>query len=368
MNAPPARSARSLRARLLLLFGAVAVSLGICEAIIRLAYAHEVDIEQLRARNDATLFGSFTRPSAHPELLYELRPATDVPWQGCRVVTDAEGHARIAADATPTPGAVRVALLGDSTAFGWRVEYEDSYGERLRLKLEGATGQPVCLKNFGVPGYNSQHLKVVLRDRVLPWKPDLLVLHYDHNDPDPIDVKPRNYIAPEYGENFLRSALIKFVLRRVQRARTSGLTEVASADPANPDRFLGRYRYSGMQYQRHWQEMAEIAALLEVADVPVIAFVFNTKVTRTDDPDGDLVYTLLHRPAVQHLLELGFVVVDMYPAAQTLMRENDWPDLRPTWIDRELDGHPNPRGHEFIATLLFDGIREQERLARVFGL
>ena len=47
----------------------------------------------------------------------------------------------------PADPAVRVALIGDSTAFGWGVEYESIYGEILRRELEKNLGAPVALRN-----------------------------------------------------------------------------------------------------------------------------------------------------------------------------------------------------------------------------
>jgi len=363
-------SGGSLRAaRLWLFFGSLIWSLAACEIVVRIAFADEIDTYLLRERNARTNFESFTRPSSHPGLLYEFKPAVSVEWGGCRVVTDAEGFARISPRETTTacgPGSVRIALLGDSTSFGWRVEYEQTYGELVRRKLEEHTGKATELRNFSLPGYNSQHLRVVLEDRVLPWQPDLVILHYDHNDADPIDAKPPGYLEPTYGDNLLRSGLLKLVLRRIRRSQTEALTTVAGEDPESPDRFFSSYRFAGAQYELHWQEMERIANLLDAHGIPALAFIFNTWLKRTENPQDDPYFTLLHGPARQRLEELGFVVVDMYPHAQDLMRKKGWRNLSPTWFDSRWDGHPNPEGHEFIAAILVKALAEDPRFSDLF--
>lgn len=352
----------------LLVAGSVLVALVAAEVAVRVLLAPELDAERQQQRDDQTNLEALARASAHPELLYELRPGVDVMWAGSRVVTDAEGVRVPPGAVAPPQNAPRIALLGDSTAFGWRVDYAASYGDLLRRRLERWSGKPVALRNFSVPGYNSEHLKVVLRDRVLAWHPDLLVLHYDHNDSDadPFEARPAAYTAPEFGDNPLHSMLLKFLLRRLARSRTSDFTQMASPDGGEPDRFYRGYRYAGPQYEKHWQQLAAIARIAQEARLPVLVLIFDTWLERADEPAEDPFFTLLHQPARRRLAALGFTVLDVYEPAQALMAEHGWSDLSPTWLDRS-DGHPGKSGHEFLARVLFEKLTTTPELARSLG-
>jgi lysophospholipase L1-like esterase len=326
----------------------------LADLAIRAIFANEVSTRRLRAREDTSVVAEFTRPSRDPGLVFELRPATDVRWAGVRVVTDSDGYARISAGrkAVERPD-VKIALLGDSTSFGWRVEYEDTYGEALRRMLEARSGRSVEVRNFSVPGYNSHHERVCLQNRVLPWKPDLVILHYDFNDADPIDTKPADYLAPEYGDNPLHSALVKLVVRRMRLIQLRRMTTAVAEEPGNPEKFLHGYRISGPQYDRHLRELESLSESARALNIPVVAFIFDTWLSRQADPEKDPLYIFLHKPIAEKMKGWGYSVVDSYLHYQSLMADRGWEDLSPLWVDRS-DGHPNPEGHAFIAQMLFD--------------
>ena len=333
------------------------VALGAAESLVRLFFKHEIDKEILQKRFDAINFGSFTRPSTNPELVFELIPSIDVEWWGSRVVADDDGYCRISGEVhEPKDPRAKIALLGDSTAFGWRVEYEETYGEVLRRRLCADTGLSLALRNFSLPGYQSRQLRVCCQDRVIPWKPDLLILHYDHNDANPVNRKPRGYMPIDYGDNFLGSSLIRFAARRYREWQIYGLTELSIKNSSNRNKFLGNYCFAGPRYERHMIEMKRIAKLVRDAGIPCVVFIFNTRVVRAKEFEGDPMYRLLHKPLVERLSDMGFHVVDSYPFSQQLMAKSDWSDLSLTWLEPN-DAHPSPRGHQLLAGYLFEEVK-----------
>jgi lysophospholipase L1-like esterase len=356
---------RGWPSRGLLLLASVGVALAAAELLVRAFYADETRTERLREVAERVAIAAFTRESDVPGLLYELRPGTRMEWLGVPLVIDPEEPRRVAEEplAEP-PDALRIALLGDSTAFGWGVRYADSYGELLRRRLEETSGRPVVLRNYAVPGYNSHHNRVTLAERVLPWKPHLVLLHYDHNDADPIQSEPHGYMEPEFGDNALHSALLKLLRRRLYAWRHAGLTSSASQDPGNPDRFLYAYRYAGPQYDRSLEELRQLHDLAAAHGIPVLVLIFNAWLRATQDPASDPWYRLLHAPLMQRLTRMGFAVVDLYGPAQILMAERGWSDLRPLWLSPS-DPHPRPAGHRFLAEVLERGIAAQPHLARL---
>jgi hypothetical protein len=73
---------------------------------------------------------------------------------------------------------VRVALLGDSFAFGEGVKLEDSWGHLLENNVGGA----IQVLNFGVPGYGVDQAYLRFREDALAWKPDVAILAFPRSD------------------------------------------------------------------------------------------------------------------------------------------------------------------------------------------
>ena len=167
-ESPPPSS--ELRAKLALLGVSIFIALLICEVAVRLLFANEVDSDRAP---DVPYLNDYAQPSEHPELRFQLKPGIDVlTWGDTRVLTDEWGHTRVG-ERHPVHEVpeFKLAIVGDSTSFGWKVQYEESYGEVLRGLLEERTGRKVEVRNFSVPGYNSLHNRVTTRDRVMPWNP-----------------------------------------------------------------------------------------------------------------------------------------------------------------------------------------------------
>jgi len=336
----------------------VALALGalMLEGIVRIVWRDEVDTRTLREAVEARRIGALKRYAGDPVLYYELEPSLDTTFGGARVVTSPDGR-RVAEDARgpPPADAVRLAVLGDSTCFGWKVPFEASYPERVRARLERAWERPVALGNFCVPGYNAIQDERVLTSRVLPWDPDLIVWHYDHNDVlEPLAEEAPIGMPPTHGDNVLGSALVKLVLRRVREARTRPLALDRDAHGV-----WNHYVTSGPLFDRHLEALARAGRACARAGVPVVLLLFDT--ATTDTPDGDEHERRLHEPLREALAAAGFDVVDMLPARRARMRAEGRTELPELWLSPEppLDVHPNAEGHGFIADVLAPALLER---------
>ena len=121
-----------------------------------------------------------------------------------------------------SPGMLRVVVLGDSIAAGYRIErFEDTFPGILGRRLHGA-GLPVEVLNFGVTGYNTEQEVETLRARALAFAPDIVLVAYCHNDREPPDPRlvealreahEKRPVVPEvHGRRWLiRSALYRFL-------------------------------------------------------------------------------------------------------------------------------------------------------------
>jgi len=348
--------AKTRLSRLALVFLSTAASLLLLEGFVRAFLRQETDTAALRGGPAPASVVPFVRRVADPELLYDLKPGARVlGWDGVRVEIDASGCCRVVPGRrADDDGALRIAVLGDSTPFGWRLPFEQSYGEQLRPLLEHALRKSVALRNFAVPGYNSLQNRVAFRDKVLPWRPHLLVLHYDHNDSEPMNDTPAGYLSPEHGDNALNSMLLKLLRRRLSRPPTRS-TIVVKDDPAHPERLLHGYRYAGPQFEHHMLEMKALAALASERGIPVVVFVWNPWLRRTNSPESDPFYVLLHKPVSARLASMGFHVSDSYALYQGVMKRSGGEDLSALWISPS-DAHPNAEGHSLIARYLLGEI------------
>jgi lysophospholipase L1-like esterase len=296
------------------------------------------------------------------QLLYRLRPGLDAPFQGTRVLTNAAGNRVGEADSAPPAKSLRIALIGDSTPFGWRVEYSQSYGELLRQKLQELAGSPVVLENFCVPGYNAGQEYEVLKTKVLPWHPDLVIVHHDHNDSQPTGWGYATWVPPEYGDNLLHSAALKVLLRKW---RTRGGPETRkSADPR--DEVLGDYCVAGPSYDAMLEDRRKLVQAAAANGTPVLILLFNADIKADEAYASSPTYLRLHKALQGRLEEMGYLVLDLFPRYQDWLKQNQLSDTGPLWSAAD-DHHPNARGHALLADFIESYIELSPRLRGMFS-
>lgn len=79
----------------------------------------------------------------------------------------------------------RIALIGDSFAFGFGVSFSDTFGEQLSRILNDQSDTKYEVLNFGVNGYNTIQEKSVLTNVALKYNPDMVILFPVSNDHKP---------------------------------------------------------------------------------------------------------------------------------------------------------------------------------------
>jgi lysophospholipase L1-like esterase len=123
------------------------------------------------------------RRTDNPRLRFELRPGSAVSAE-VEYRVNAEGLRGRETTVEKPAGVRRVAVLGDSIAFGYWVAEEDAFPRQLEAMLgaAGAAGGPVEVLNFGVPGYNLDQEAEALRAKALAFSPDLVVVAFCLND------------------------------------------------------------------------------------------------------------------------------------------------------------------------------------------
>ena len=77
----------------------------------------------------------------------------------------------------------RIALVGDSITFGMYVEQNQTFGHILETMLN-KNSQDINYEtlNFGVPGYNTMQEYEVIKEKVLQYDPDVVIITFVLND------------------------------------------------------------------------------------------------------------------------------------------------------------------------------------------
>jgi hypothetical protein len=190
-------------------------------------------------------FGQLVRPSARPDLVYELLPNLNVRFRDQPVVTCASGFR----DAEPLrdhpPGCYRIVGIGDSVMFGSGVAGEATFLAVLRQKLQQRYPRLlVRTVNTAVPGYNTAMEVATLVHKGLELQPDLVIIDFVENDFD----LPNFLWLPEDWTSLRKSFLLDLARRALRPGRNPNgpLAPAPMADKvhfeSDPERVPAAYR------------------------------------------------------------------------------------------------------------------------------
>lgn len=147
--------------------------------------------------------------SFNPYLRYELLGQT----KNGRISINSDGFRGREYSLIKPPNTFRIILLGDSETFSFMLEEKDT----LTAQLEGLLNRNTNslryeVLNFGVEGYNTFQELEQLRVKGLKYQPDLIILNYCLNDPEPGEYY--------FDKSFLMrsSALVRYFTFRIKKS------------------------------------------------------------------------------------------------------------------------------------------------------
>jgi lysophospholipase L1-like esterase len=123
----------------------------------------------------------FLRASTRPGLDYELVPGIRGHAWGADIAINSHGFRDRDYPVEKPRGVRRIAVIGDSIAFGNHMAASDTFPEQLEA-LFAQRGRPVEVLNLAVPGYDTQNEVAFLEQTGLAFQPDLVVVGYCIND------------------------------------------------------------------------------------------------------------------------------------------------------------------------------------------
>ncbi|HEY9036390.1 MAG TPA: SGNH/GDSL hydrolase family protein [Pseudomonadales bacterium] len=234
-----------------------------------------------------------------------------------------------------SPGTTRIAIIGDSVAYGYGVALADSFPRRLEGLLQ-ANGFPVEVLNFAISGHGSVAEAELLHQRVWEYQPDIVLLAYVLNDPVPPQLMMENI-----GAAMRATARLDRVARKSQLGAWLLLLwmDASRVMLGGMDRYRSFY-----ESDEYWQPVVQSIEAMQAEalahDVPLLAAIFPLFRDFNNYP-----LTYCHEQAGQLFEATGIPYVDLLG----VYRQSDY---RRFMLVESDDTHPNPAGHEVAAESL----------------
>lgn len=285
---------------------------------------------------------------------------------GARITLDVQRRRVTPGPGQGLPVVGRVAMLGDSIAFGTGVDDEHTFAYRLQ-QLDPR----LDVRNLAVPGYGTDQELLRLEREAPSLRPDVVVLHFcvandlvdnslDHFLYDPR--RPKPYFTLEDGRLRPHDAHLRLSwhvrLASALRER-SYLLNALSTDGA-PALAKGRWQKDEARAMRELEANAALT-FRQVAELDAVSRRHGGRLVVVVHPD---------RSSFEGESELADLAVGRLPAEAVVV------DLRHEYHALGLDfrevaldpvGHLNPRGHDLVARVLHAVIMEALRLPRRAG-
>jgi len=278
------------------------------------------------------------QPGSVPGLAYELAASIDTTVEGMHIVTNSLGLRCDEPLDRETPGLVRIALLGDSMAFGYGVQQNEDFPARMEHELQAALGDEhtVEVLNFAVSGYSIADELVMLRECALPLHPDLVVLAYCLNDPEIDAVQPLQAYFRDT-EWWQHSHVLRFIRSRIHGRRIMKY--------GGGDTWRALHHLDGPYWCEVEPLLDEFARMCGASGVPLVAIVLPLLTGEPfDAPVEAYRYAREHEFVSRELGKRGFDTLDAapllgaYPPHATILAPNDI--------------HLTPLGHDLVARAL----------------
>ena len=188
--------------------------------------------------------------SSDPYLRWELKPGSHHAF----VEVNADGYRGPVRSPKKPANTFRVLMLGDSEILSLLTPEQDTLAAQLENILNAkSTGLRYEVLNFGVEGYNTFSELEQLKVKGLKYNPDLIILNYCLNDPDPAEY----YFSDSFWMR--HSALVRYFSSRIKKASIK--KERKKSNIKNESDFilyLHQPKYF-LPVQRAMLEMADIA-------------------------------------------------------------------------------------------------------------
>jgi len=321
----------------------------------------------------------FIRPSSDPLRIFEATPNANGHGWGTDITINSFGFRGPEVLENKPARVQRVAVIGDSIAFGNNLPLEDNFSSQLQARYTNSQ-QAVEVLNFGLGGYDTLQEVATLKSLGLRFEPDHVVLAYCIND---IGIASGNldYIKrlQHYGKHpiyrlrlaqFIRVQLDKIALQEFTRDANNRENFLKAygefMTPVNNDKVLagllkklqkqlkglsGQYAFThiyttDIYLQRLRFALEKLKSLQTEHQFTVTVVIFPFLI---EDEQSQPVYQTIYQIIDHEMQRLNFSTIHLYGDYQKTGLEQ----LR----IKEKDGvHPNREGHRLAAEKLYETI------------
>jgi lysophospholipase L1-like esterase len=329
----PQTAGAGKRSSLLLNVVVLAVSLLICcfamELALRVVFARSMDFSMEMWKYAVKL----KQPVGDPRLSFAHVPNRSTFLMGAPVEINSQGlRDREYSQAKP-PGVFRILMLGDSTTFGWGVREEDTAAKYLERKLNAqlpAGYDKVEVINAGVGNYDTVQEVTYYETRGRAFRPDLVVLVFFINDPEPVPVESKAFLSTS-------SYLIAFAINRLD-----GLLRFAGARPDWKHYYASLYDDDKPGFQACKQALGSLAASTQQENAKVLVAILPELREINDD-------SYPFKAAHQKIKDV--LAADHVPSLELIDSLKDHGPESELWVTPK-DDHPNAKANDLISIQL----------------
>jgi hypothetical protein len=234
-------------------------------------------------------------------------------------------------------GVHRVLSIGDSFAWGFGIEYEDSYPHRLQHALTRHRREPWEVVNLAVPGLNSVQEEAVLAREGFAYQPDVVLLGYVLNDSEELEAADHRRVV-EWEEHEERRARQSWALWRLIDDRLFATAESRKRVQS----YRAMYADTAPGWIAGQRALHAMAGECRERGVPFVVAIFPLFGNPLDE---DYPFAEIHAKVARAVEADGGYAVDLLPEYRGLR----WDLLV---VNGVRDEHPNEIAHRIAADAL----------------
>ncbi len=271
-------------------------------------------------------------------------------WEGIEVDINSRGL-RTDNFKVPKPtNTFRILNIGDSVAFGWEVDFEQTYGKQLEFMLnELGGGQEFEVINAAIPTWTTVDERNFLLDAGLSYDPDLVILDFTIvNDVygKGIDQQAQNPFVQwlrdhTYGWSFLTTQMRFLLARRIGPEAIPVLNPPENAEAYFP------VDENSATWDDVWEPISEIHQACQDYGLPLIVIAFPTAFQLNSASHPNVPQQVLY----QRAMDAGIPYIDLLPTYRQICDDSE-PDACEGYeniLFADVWMHPNELGHRIAA-------------------
>jgi lysophospholipase L1-like esterase len=235
----------------------------------------------------------------------------------------------------------RIAILGDSVAYGYSVPLEQTFARLLEKKLN-ENGRHIEVLNFAVNGYSTIAELELYKTRVREYKPDVVLLAYVLNDP-----LPAAFVVQSVGSARKQTDYFKQLSHYSQFGAWVYLRWQTLTQPMDRQRNYQAMYNNPDSWANTQNALAELATLAREDETRLGAVIFPLLLDFNAYPMKEI-----HRQVGASFQSAGIPYIDLLADFSQI----PYMALRPHPND---DTHPNATGHEIAARKIAQFVEEQ---------